>query len=277
MPADVGFDRALEAVADGEAVDWDAMERLARDPQERERVRCLRLLGEIGDLHRSTEDRPGRAGSGARRPSTSIAGPSNAPSWGRYRLVEKVGTGGFGQVYRAWDPELEREIAIKILHAHIRRRRLARAAAQGRPRARPHPPAERRQRAGRRGARRPRRALHGVRARSDARRSGARARHVQCREAVLIGEDVCRALAAVHRAGYLHRDVKAKNVMREQAGGRIVLMDFGTGREDHAAERAPGHRPDRHAALHGARGARRQVRRRCGATSTALACCCSIW
>src|SRR5262249_55904160 len=47
-------------------------------------------------------------------------------------------------------------------------------------------------------------------------------------EAVLIGQDLCRALAAVHQAGLVHRDVKARNVMREQAG-RIVLMDFGTG------------------------------------------------
>ena len=47
-------------------------------------------------------------------------------------------------------------------------------------------------------------------------------------EAKLIGLDLCRALAAVHDAGLVHRDVKARNVMRE-GGGRIVLMDFGTG------------------------------------------------
>ena len=61
------------------------------------------------------------------------------------------------------------------------------------------------------------------------------------RETVLVGEDVCRALAAVHNAGFVHRDVKARNVMREQAG-RIVLMDFGTGREARALEDAS--RPD---------------------------------
>jgi serine/threonine protein kinase len=50
------------------------------------------------------------------------------------------------------------------------------------------------------------------------------------REAALVGIDLCRALAAVHGAGLVHRDVKAGNVMREQ-GGRIVLMDFGASHE----------------------------------------------
>ena len=40
---------------------------------------------------------------------------------------------------------------------------------------------------------------------------------------------MCEALAAVHSAGLLHRDVKAQNVMRDRSG-RVVLMDFGTGR-----------------------------------------------
>ena len=48
------------------------------------------------------------------------------------------------------------------------------------------------------------------------------------REAVLVGQDVCRALAAVHAAGFVHRDVTARNIMRDLSG-RIVLMDFGTG------------------------------------------------
>ena len=45
-------------------------------------------------------------------------------------------------------------------------------------------------------------------------------------EAAVVGHDVCRALAAVHGAGLVHRDVKAANVMRE-VGGRLVPMDFG--------------------------------------------------
>jgi TolB-like protein/Tfp pilus assembly protein PilF len=53
---------------------------------------------------------------------------------------------------------------------------------------------------------------------------------LSAREALLVGIELCGALAAVHQAGVVHRDVKAQNVMRE-AGGRLVLMDFGAGEE----------------------------------------------
>ncbi len=49
-------------------------------------------------------------------------------------------------------------------------------------------------------------------------------------EATLIGLDLCKAMAAVHGSGLVHRDVKAQNVMREERG-RTVLMDFGAGAE----------------------------------------------
>ena len=67
------------------------------------------------------------------------------------------------------------------------------------------------------------------------------------REAALVGIDVCRAAGAVHAAGFLHRDIKAGNVMREE-GGRILLMDFGLTHEHGADEDF-----ERHARLHGAR------------------------
>jgi serine/threonine protein kinase len=50
-----------------------------------------------------------------------------------------------------------------------------------------------------------------------------------------IGLDLCHALAAVHRHGVVHGDVKAANVMRE-VSGRIVLRDFGASREFDAAD-----------------------------------------
>src|SRR5215218_1721204 len=57
---------------------------------------------------------------------------------GRFRLEEKVGSGGMSSVYRAFDPTLERHVAIKMMHRDIsndadqleRFRREARAVAQ---------------------------------------------------------------------------------------------------------------------------------------------------
>jgi serine/threonine-protein kinase len=51
---------------------------------------------------------------------------------------------------------------------------------------------------------------------------------MSAQEAASLGREICRALAAVHKSGLLHGDIKANNVMREE-GGRIVLMDFGLG------------------------------------------------
>ena len=35
---------------------------------------------------------------------------------GRYLILSRVGAGGMGEVYAAWDPELDRKVAIKLLH-----------------------------------------------------------------------------------------------------------------------------------------------------------------
>ena len=63
---------------------------------------------------------------------------------------------------------------------------------------------------------------------------------MSAQEAARIGIEICRALAAVHDAGLLHRDVKAQNILRDSTG-RIVLGDFGTGVEfdEHAGITEP--------------------------------------
>jgi serine/threonine protein kinase/tetratricopeptide (TPR) repeat protein len=153
--------------------------------------------------------------------------PTVSTTWGSFTLLARVGFGGFGEVYRAWDPHLQREVALKLLlpgavggeaeyEAMLRE---ARALASVR-----HPNIVQ---------------VHGI-DRQDGRvgfwTDFVRGKTLSvlvgeqgtfgAREAALIGLDVSRALSAVHRAGLLHRDIKAENVMREE-GGRILLMDFG--------------------------------------------------
>ena len=153
-------------------------------------------------------------------------------------LEEKVGRGGFGSVYRAWDPVLEMAVALKILHQRYSDDRLkerllheGRALAQLR-----HPNVVRvlnvEQHGGRLGL-----VMEFL---SGETMDALVAAHgnLSDREASVIVEDVCRALAAVHANGLIHRDVKARNIIRESAG-RIVLMDFGAGLSVRTTE-APG-------------------------------------
>jgi serine/threonine-protein kinase len=153
----------------------------------------------------------------------------------------RIGKGFFSEVYRAWDPMLEKEVALKIYRGAEDEMcdwsrfgfREARFLARIR-----HPNVV---------------TVYGVDHWQG--RLGVWMEYIggrtletflqelgtlAAREAVLIGMRVCSAVAAAHRLGLLHRDIKTKNVMREN-GGRIVLMDFGLGQDlrPGAADNAP--------------------------------------
>ncbi len=160
------------------------------------------------------------------------AAGSPLASWGSFALNERVGAGGFGEVYRAFDPALQREIAVKLLLP----------GSAGSDSGRVEQQAEAILREARAMARVVQENLvpiYGVGIHDG--RAGFWTAFVRGktlsdlielngpfgpREAIHIGTDLCRALNAVHAAGLLHRDIKAGNVMREE-GGRILLMDFG--------------------------------------------------
>ncbi len=234
------IDRAIERIADGAPIDWPALESGAQSDADRELLNALRVLGGVADLHRSTTDDSSGSFDETKEETAErpVGGRADERSdlWGRYRLLQKVGEGSFGSVYRAWDPELERELAIKILHRRVASAELKRRLL----------------REGRALAKiRHNNVVSVLAVESHEERVGLCMEFVRgetleaqlrtrlafsAREAALVGEDVCQALDAVHRAGFVHRDVKARNVMRDP-GGRVVLMDFGTGRETERAAR----------------------------------------
>ena len=215
-------------MADGRAVDWAALGGRVQGSQALEQLECLRIIGAIADLHRSGDESTQPLDETGPLDS-SHAPPENAGEpWGRYRLLGSVGSGTFGSVYRAWDPELEREVAIKILHRHVADAELTKRLLQeGRALAKVrHPNVV---------------SVYGVESNENhvglvmefvrgetLEKTMSGGHKLNPREAANVGQDVCRALAAVHHAGFVHRDVTSRNIMRD-LGGRIVLMDFGTG------------------------------------------------
>ncbi|KDN77141.1 kinase [Streptomyces olindensis] len=150
---------------------------------------------------------------------------------GRYRVTAQLGRGGMGVVWKAVDEVLGREVAVKELRTYtdaagpeladlqLRMQREARAAARVR-----HTGVI---------------AVHDI-AQVDGRPlivmelvDGPSLDDVlrdrgtlDPREAAGIGAEVMDALAAAHRVGVLHRDVKPGNILLDRSG-RVVLTDFG--------------------------------------------------
>ncbi len=224
MSADpLRLDALLESVADGSDVDWDAAEAAADENQKRI-VRNLRLVASIARVHRSISDEV----SDPPTPPPGLPAAAMAPGegqWGHLVILETIGEGSFGEVYRARDPWLDREVALKLLKPNIGAPARLMAEAQALARMR-HPNVV---------------TVHGADMRDG--RVGLWMELVRGRtlaaivasegpfsaaEAAVMGQELCRAVAAVHAAGLVHRDIKAQNVTRE-SGGRLVLMDFGAG------------------------------------------------
>ena len=222
-----------EAVADGSDADWTAAESQTTDPAERELAGYLLAAAAIGR-------RKAALYTLSIGPNHFLAQPiALAPgdTWGPLRIVEHIGRGRFGDVYRAHDATLDREVALKILRTSATADDSAPSAVvhEGRLMARVrHPNVI---------------TIHGAQTIDG--RTGLWMEFIEGRtlaaevrengplgadEVARVGIALCDALAAVHAAGLVHRDIKALNVLREKTG-RIVLGDFGTGQE---ATQGPG-------------------------------------
>lgn len=241
-----------EAIADERPIDWSSAERaLGADAQALEN---LRLLDDVARALRSINEQP--------QPRDTDRALFR---WGTLDVIEALGEGHTGEVFRAFDPVLHRDVALKLrarrdplfdpsntqlLHearqlACIRHRNVL--------------------------------AIYGAAVHDG--RAGIWSELIDGRtlaaivaadgpfgaeEALRIGLDAGRALGVIHAAGIVHGDIKAENVMRER-GGRIVLMDFGaSGRSADLAARSvvsgtrsylspevlAGAAPDRHSDLY---------------------------
>lgn len=149
---------------------------------------------------------------------------------GRYAVIERVGTGGMAEVYRARDDLLGREVAIKVLHDRYSRdrsfverfRREAQAAANLN-----HPNIV---------------ALYDYGADADTYYivmefiDGRSLSDIIASEGPLLPEraadiasDVAKALDRAHSNGLVHRDVKPSNIMITESG-QTKVTDFGIAR-----------------------------------------------
>ncbi|MFI9363717.1 protein kinase [Kitasatospora sp. NPDC053057] len=159
---------------------------------------------------------------------------------GRYELGERLGRGGMGTVWRAWDRMLDREVAVKELTVnhlpeedlqilHTRMKREASAAARIK-----HPGVitvhDVLEQDGR-----PWIVMELVDGRSLAdviSQDGT----LPPRAAAEVGSQVLAALHRGHQLGVLHRDVKPANVLLERGTGRVVLLDFGIAKYEGSTE-----------------------------------------
>lgn len=196
-------------VADGEAVDWTA----ARDALTGEEFDRLRQLAELAGVMRRTD----------------ASGLRPGQRWGHLEVRGTLGRGTFGEVMLAFDPILQREVALKLRRAD---------APDGDPEAWIH---EARQLAR---VRHPNvLAVHGADIRDGvpglwADRVEGRTLRQRLADAppsrarrLTIAQQLTAAVRAVHAAGLVHGDIKPANVMLEAGSDRAVLMDFGTARE----------------------------------------------
>jgi tetratricopeptide (TPR) repeat protein/tRNA A-37 threonylcarbamoyl transferase component Bud32 len=144
----------------------------------------------------------------------------------RYTIIEEIGTGGMGVVYKALDRQLEKTVALKLMRpramdpANVARFRRELALAQNVSHSnvcRVHDLGD----------------VEGVLYISMEHVEGQRLDHViismgrlSARQTVALGRQLCAGLRAIHEQGIIHRDLKPSNVMVNRSG-HVFIMDFG--------------------------------------------------
>src|SRR3954471_20668484 len=149
---------------------------------------------------------------------------SGLPQLSKYELLEEIGHGGMATVYRAKDRRLGREVAVKIIHRHLRENAEvgARFIAEARAAAKLHHPGIVE--------------VFDVSSEDDSERylvvellRGATLRKVLVDHRDMPAEvgaaivlELCEAVAHAHEAAIIHRDIKPENVLVELPEDRVA-------------------------------------------------------
>jgi serine/threonine-protein kinase len=181
------------------------------------------------------ENRPGSVGESTTfYEQLALDAPTHPEMLGRidgFEIEKVIGRGGCGVVYKGFDRELHRPVAIKVLAPQlasngIARQRFARearaAAAVVHPNVVPiHSVSP--------GPERPYIVMSLVNGRSleaHVREHGP----LELKDIVRIAQQIAAGLAAAHRQGLIHRDIKPANILLEQDVSRVMITDFGLAR-----------------------------------------------
>ena len=232
-------DKAAEEALGANALPPDEQRTWARgpDPEYRQAIDEIAFLidmrREASELDAHIDDDAAEAG------DLGDIDLNDVNEWGPFELIERLGGGASGDVYKVRDKHLKNHVALKLFHRErVASVELDTLLVEGRQHALvKHPNIA---------------VIHGA-DENDGRVGiwmeyidGATLRELVeeqgtfgAAETVNIARELCSALAAVHQQGLTHGDIKAQNVMREK-GGRIVLMDFSSSRDVELDEDSPG-------------------------------------
>ncbi len=153
-------------------------------------------------------------------------------SWGRFEIVSLIGKGGVGNVYKAYDPNLKRHIALKILRnedPEVVQRFLREARAQAQVE---HSHVCKIYESGEHEGH-PYIAMQYI----DGQNLRDLRDKLSLEAKIKIIQEVALGLHAAHRQGLIHRDVKPANIMivqGDEGGWKPYIMDFGLAREQEA-------------------------------------------